>query len=95
MKCQLLIVLWSLPYYPGRLGKNHQGHAAGNGKGKIALDKLSCKTATSFFVNKKFVVPTAEKWLKKASLDEQTIRQILYYLLTSLITLVFLIFNSK
>ena len=47
-----------------------------NGKGKLALDKLSCKTATSFFVNKKFVVPTAKKWLKKAGLDEQTIRQI-------------------
>ena len=47
-----------------------------DGKGKIALDKLSCKTATSFFVNKKFVVPTAEKWLKKAGLDEQTIHQI-------------------
>ena len=48
-------------------------------KDKISLDKLSCRSATKFFVKSKFVTPTAERRMKEASLREHTI-QLIYSL---------------
>jgi len=48
-------------------------------KVKISLDKLSCRSATKFFVKSKFVTPTAERRMKEASLKEHTI-QLIYSL---------------
>ena len=43
---------------------------------RIPLEKLSCKLATNFFVERKFVSATAKKRLRKANLNEQQISQI-------------------
>ena len=48
-------------------------------KDKIPLDKLSCRSATKFFVKSKFVTPTAERRMKEASRKEHTI-QLIYSL---------------
>ena len=48
-------------------------------KDKISLAKLSCRSATKFFVKSKFVTPTAERKMKEASLKEHTI-QLIYSL---------------
>ena len=48
-------------------------------KDNISLDKLSCRSATKFFVNSKFVPPTAERRMKEDSLKEHTI-QLIYSL---------------
>ena len=45
----------------------------------ISLDKLSCKSATKFFVKSKFVTPTAERRITEARLKEHTI-QLIYSL---------------
>ena len=42
---------------------------------RIPLEKLSCKLATNYFVEKKFVSATAEKRLKRANLNDQQIYQ--------------------
>ena len=43
---------------------------------RIPLEKLSCKLATTFFVERKFVPATAKKRLIKANLNKQQISQI-------------------
>ena len=45
-------------------------------KERISLDKLSCRSATKFFVKSKFVTSTAEQRMTEAGLDEHTIRLI-------------------
>jgi len=45
-------------------------------KERISLDKLSCKSATKFFVKSKFVTPTTERRMTDAGLKEHTIRLI-------------------
>ena len=42
---------------------------------RIPLEKLSCKLATNYLVEKKFVSATAEKRLKRAKLNDQQIYQ--------------------
>ena len=46
---------------------------------KFGADKLSCRSATKFFVKSKFVTPTAERRMKEASLKEHTM-QLIYSL---------------
>ena len=41
-------------------------------KDKISYHKLSCKSATKFFVKSKFITPKAERRMKKANLKEDT-----------------------
>ena len=48
-------------------------------KDNICLDKLSCRSATIFFVKSKFVMPTAERRMKEASLKEHMM-QLIYSL---------------
>ena len=43
---------------------------------RISLEKLSCKLASNFFVERKFVPATAKRRLRKANLNEQQISQI-------------------
>jgi len=43
-------------------------------KDTISLDKLSCRSATKFFVKSKFFMPTAKRRMKEASLKEHTIQ---------------------
>ena len=45
-------------------------------KERISLDKLSCRSATKFFVKSKFVTPTAERRMTEADLKEHAIRLI-------------------
>ena len=42
----------------------------------IPLHQLSCKLATKFLVKNKFVIPTAERRMRKANLNEVTIQRI-------------------
>ena len=58
---------------------NIQAPLDGEDNNRIPLNKLSCKSATRFFVKKKFVTPTAEKRMVKANLNEKTI-QLIYSL---------------
>jgi len=48
-------------------------------KDKISLDKLSCRSATKFFVKSKFITPTAERRMREANLKEHAI-QLIYSL---------------
>ena len=41
---------------------------------KLSLNKISCKAASQMFVKMKFEKPTAEKRMKQANFDEETIR---------------------
>ena len=45
-------------------------------KERIFLDKLSCRSATKFFVKSKFVTPKAERRMTEAGLKKHTIRLI-------------------
>ena len=45
-----------------------------NNNKKLLLDKLSCKSASQMFVKLKFETPTAEKRMKQANFDAETIR---------------------
>ena len=45
-------------------------------KERMSLDKLSCRSATKFFVNSKFVPPTTERRMTEAGLKDHTIRLI-------------------
>ena len=45
-----------------------------NNNKKLLLEKLSCKSASQMFVKLKFETPTAEKRMKQAKFDAETIR---------------------
>ena len=45
-----------------------------NNNKTLLLDKLSCKSASQMFVKLKFETPTAEKRMKQANFDAETIR---------------------
>ena len=45
-----------------------------NNNKKLLLDKLSCKSTSQMFVKLKFETPTAEKRMKQANFDAETIR---------------------
>jgi len=47
-------------------------------KDKISLDKLSCRSATKYFVKSKFVMATAERRMKEASLKEHIVYSLLF-----------------
>ena len=52
-------------------------------KDKVSLDKLSCRSATKFHVESKFVSPTTTRRTKEANIKDQTI-QVIYSLDTRL-----------
>ena len=62
--------------YPKR---KYLGASGGKDNDGLSLNKLPCKSATRFFVKNKFVMPTAEKSMIKANLNEKTI-QLIYSL---------------
>ena len=61
------------------LKRNIQAPLDDKDNDRVTLNKLSCKSATQFLVKNKFVLPTAEKRMVKANLNEKTI-QLIYSL---------------